>query len=410
LPEHELARLRQAARCRPTPVWLTGLFLGLLLLGAGVFITGIRGDAPLRTWQAYLVNLVFWTALSAGAILFSAILTITHAHWGRALKRLAEALGSFLPLSLLLLPVLYPARHLIFSWVDHPLPKKTAWLQADFLFLRDEAALLLLALTGLALICISVQRDRRELAGNPDPVRAQKAETRAVVYANFYGMFYFLFLSLIAFDLIMSLTPEWYSTLFGAYYLVGGFYTALATLFILSLLAVRKMDLGEFITPVHLHKLGKLLLGFCLMTGDFFYTQYLVIWYGNLPEETGFIIARINFQPWHTLAVTVLFVAFIIPFLLLLSSRIKRKHPAMLALCLVIFSGMWLERFLLVVPSVWQGPAMPLGIAELAISGGFLGVMGLCVSTFLRIFPVLPLADPLFLQHLELEREKEEGR
>jgi len=408
LADRDFDKLRWAARPRLAPTWLTGLCVALLVLGTTVFVAGIKGSAPLRTWQAYLVNLVFWTALAGGSLLFSAILTLTNAHWGRSLKRLAEAVGAFLPLSMAFLAVLYPARRLIFPWIEHPLAVKSAWLKVGFLFVRDEIGLLLLALTGLSLICISVHRDRRLLAGlGHDPERARKSEDRAVVFANFYGILYFLVLTLIAFDLIMSLSPHWFSTLFGAYYLVGGFYTALAVLFVMAIIAVRKMDLSEFITPVHLHKLGKLMLGFCLMTGDFFYTQFLVIWYGNLPEETGFIIARLKFEPWHSLSLVVLFGAFVIPFVILLSSRVKLKLPAMLGLCGLIVITMWLERFLLVAPSLWHEPGLPLGMTELAVSAGFLGLMGLVITTFLRFLPVLPVADPLFLHHLDLEKAKE---
>ena len=400
--------LRHAGRPRQAPAWLTGLFVALIILGAVALLAGVNGSEPQRAWQAYLVNLVFWTGLAAGSLLFSVILTLTHAHWGRALKRLAESVSSFLPVSLLLLAGLYPGRRLLFSWIEHPLPEKAAWLNGDFLFVRDEIGLLLLTLTGVALLYLSLRRDQRFLAGTGDPVNAQGDEERAVVFANIYGILYFLVLSLLAFDLIMSLDPTWYSTLFGAYYLVSAFYTALALLFILALLAVRYLGLSAFITPTHFQKLGKLMLGFCLMTGDFFYTQFLVMWYGNLPEETGYLIKRIRFEPWHTLSWVVLCAGFIIPFALLLSSRIKRKFPAMLALCGLIVVGMWLERFLLVAPSVWLGSELPLGLSELAITGGFLGLMGLCVTTFLGFFPVLPVADPLFRHHLELAAHEEE--
>jgi hypothetical protein len=415
LPESARERLYAAARPRPASPWLIGVFSGLAALGAGTFAVGIGGSEPLRAWQAYLVNFVFWTGLAAGGVLFSAILTITHAHWGRSLKRLAEAPGLFLVVALPLLAGLYPARNLLFSWIAEPLPEKAAWLNAPFLFLRDGGGLLLLTAVAAALLIISVRRDRQLLAVGGrgyDPVREQGREGQAVVFANIYGILYFLILSLLAFDLIMSLEPHWHSTLFGAYYLVGSFFTALAALFILAILAVRRLGLAEYITPVHFGKLGKLLLGFCLMTGDFFYTQFLVIWYGNLPEETGFIIERIRFAPWRSLSLTVLFGCFILPFVILLSSRVKLKLPAMLALCTMILAGMWLERFLLVAPSLWPGTELPIGFTEVAITAGYFGIMALCVLFFLGRFPLLPVADPLYRRHLGLEFEggTEEGR
>lgn len=407
MTDQALRRMFAAAQPRGASGRLTAFLAGLVALGVAAFVGGITGAEPLRAWQAYLVNLVFWTALAAGSVLFSAILTLTHAHWGRAIKRLAEAPAPFLFVALPLLAGLYPGRQLLFPWINHPLPAKAHWLNAPFLFARDGAGLLLLAITAWALILPAIRRDQQLLAnGGHDRPQGQPASAMPV--ANLYGILYFLVLSLIAFDLIMSLSPEWYSTLFGAYYLVGGFYCGLAFLIIMAVIATSRLGLAEFITPGHFHNLGKLMLGFCLMTGDFFYTQFLVMWYGNLPEETSFIIERIRFAPWHNLAWTVLLVCFVIPFAALLSSRIKVKLPAMVALCTLILSGMWLERFLLVAPSVWPGKTLPIGIAEVGITVGFLGLMALTITLFLGRFPLLPVADPLF--HSHLAKQAEEGR
>jgi Ni/Fe-hydrogenase subunit HybB-like protein len=373
----------------------------MAVIGAVVFVVAILGVDPGRAWQAYLVNFVFWTGLAAGAVLFSAILSITHASWGRPLKRLAEAPGAFLPLALPLFLVLYGGREQIFPWIAHPIPEKARWLNVPFLFLRDGIGILALTAVAVALIYLSVRRETTGPTRGPrksDGVRAgtgDREEPVVTVFANIYAILYTLVLSLIAFDLIMSLSPHWYSTLFGAYYFVGSFFTGLAALMILAALGVKNMGLGNWIRPLQLHNLGKLMLGFTLMTGDFFYTQFLVIWYGNLPEETGFMILRTQFQPWKTLSWTVLAVCFIFPFLVLLRRRIKMQPMAMLVLSTVILVGMWLERFLLVVPSLWQGQTLPLGLIELLISMGFFGIMAMCVLLFLRKYPMLPFADPL---------------
>ena len=221
-----------------------------------------------------------------------------------------------------------------------------------------------------------------------------------MVFSPILGILYALVLTLIGFDLVMSLSPHWHSTLFGAYYFVGSFYSALAALAVLSFFAVRKGDLKEFIQPKHFHDLGKLLLAFCLVTGDFFYSQFLVIWYGNLPFETRYVLLRIRESPWDLFAWTVLLIAFAMPFAVLLSRKVKTKPLPMMVLGAVILVGMWLERFLLVVPSLWKESAIPLGLTELLITAGFFGIMGLCVLFFLQRFPVLPVGDPLFRESL----------
>jgi Ni/Fe-hydrogenase subunit HybB-like protein len=141
-------------------------------------------------------------------------------------------------------------------------------------------------------------------------------------------------------------------------------------------------------------------LAFCLVTGDFFYSQFLVIWFGDLPHETRYVLLRVRESPWDLLAWTVLFVCFAIPFVVLLSRNLKQKPAFMMVLAVIILIGMWLERFLLIVPSLWKEGYIPLGLMELLITAGFFGIVALCVLLFLQKFPIFPLADPLFRENL----------
>lgn len=385
-------------------------FVVLILTGAGAFLFGLLGEHPLRFWQAYLVNLVYWTGMAAGMVLFSTILILTKARWGRPLKRIAEAPVLFLPVAFLLFWPLFFGRETIFPWVVESFPKKAAWLNTPAFFIREGGVLLLLAVVALLMIRQSVRADRKALSGAGPLTEAWEKDRigdRQMVWANIYGILYALILTVIAFDLIMSLNPDWFSNLFGAYYFVGSFFTALAGLFILAVIAVKSLGLGDLIRPVQFHNLGKLLLGFALMTGDFFYVQFFVMWYGNLPSETKYIIERVRLGFWEPIAWTVLLAAFAFPFVVLLSRPIKMKPWPMVAICLVILTAMWLERFLLVVPSVWKAEWMPLGIPELLITAGFFGVMGLCVLIFLRRTPLAPVADPLF--HAGISDQKAGG-
>lgn len=387
---------------------LLPLFAAIALVGAAAFVAGILGGEPQRAWQAYLINFVFWTGLAFGAVLFSVMLTLTNARWGRPLKRLAESFGAYLPVAFLLFWVLYFGKERIFPWIHEPIPVKAAWLNSGFLFARDGVALFALTAVSLALIYLSVRRDLDAIAGRTvsEPTQ-RKREGRIVTLSVIYGILFAFLLSLLAFDLIMSLSPHWYSTLFGAYYWMGSFYTGLAGILILSAIAVKTMGMEEFIGAGQFHDLGKLLFGFCVVTGDFFYAQFLVQWYGNLPEETEFLIHRIRMSPWQPIAWGVLIVCYAFPFVVLLRRSIKMKPVIMMVLCTIILAGMWVERFLLVAPSIWHGEYLPLGITEILITGGFLGIVSLCVLIFLQAFPVLPVADPLFQE--QLKRAKSEG-
>ena len=385
------------------------LFAVLALVGAAAFLLGIGGPQSLRAWQAYLVNYIFWTGLSFGAILFVAVLNMTDARWGRSLKRLAEGLGAFLPASFLLFWVLYLGREEIFPWVSEPVPEKAGWLNVGFLFARDGAGLLLLIFLALALIFLSVKADREFInrpPGTADPAGG-KAWRAQRVLSPVFGILYALILSLLAFDLIMSLDPHWYSTLFGAYYFMSSFYAALAALVLVSHLFRKTHGLQEYIHPHHLHDLGKLLFAFCLFTGYLFYVQFLVIWYGNLPEETKYIILRVRFSPWEPLGWTILGMILILPFLVLLRRKLKMNLAVMIPVSLVVLGGMWLERFILVAPSLWKEKSLPLGLLEIIITAGFFGVMALSLTVFLRRVPLLPVSDPLFREAMKPHEEKE---
>jgi hypothetical protein len=382
----------------------------LAALGAAAFLLGVSGTQPLRAWQTLLVNYLFWSGMAFGCILFVAILNLTNAHWARPMKRLAEAPSAFLPVVLLLFGVLFVGREQLFPWIREPVAAKAWWLSSGFMFGRVGLGLLGLITVALALVYHSVKADLRQISletpggagerkahGPPAPnALAETGEWRAqTLLSPVYALLYAVVLSLIAIDLIMSLDPHWVSTLFGAYYFIGSFYTALAALMVLAIWSRKALGFDAVLQPRHFHDLGKLLLAFCLMTGDFFYSQFLVIWYGDLPEEVRYVVLRLRFSPWEPLAWSVLAICFALPFVVLLSRKIKMQPRPMVALGVVILVGMWLERFLLVVPSLWKGPQLPLGPSELAITAGFLGTMGCCILTFLQKFPLLPVGDPL---------------
>jgi Ni/Fe-hydrogenase subunit HybB-like protein len=398
----------------PIPRAWTIILALLALAGLIAFSLGISGAQSQRAWQAYLINFVYWTGLSFGAVLFVAILNMTDAQWGRPLKRMAEALGAFLPISFLLFWILYFGKEVIFHWVRQPLPEKQFWLSPNFMFARDGVGLFLLTALSLALIYYSVKGDKEMASGlKGGSERLPTEEYQAGAYwraqrilSPIIGIAYAFVLSLLAFDLIMSLDPHWYSTLFGAYYFMTCFYIALTALYFLSLISLKVLGLRETLHPHHLHDLGKLVFAFCIFTGYLFYAQFLVIWYGNLPEETRYVILRVKLTPWEPVAWTVLAMVFAIPFVLLLSRKIKMKPLPMIILSGIILVGMWLERFILVAPSIWKGQGIPIGLLEVLITGGFFGIMGLSIIFFLRRVPWLPISDPLFRKSIEPHEEK----
>ena len=245
----------------------------------------------------------------------------------------------------------------------------------------------------------SVQSDLEWLR-NGNESAGRHARAQAVLSPVFIILYAFI-LTLVSFDLVMSLNPEWFSTLFGAYFFVVSFYAGLAAVIFISALAVKNMGLGKFIEKKQFHDLGKLLFAFCIVGADFFYVQFLVIWYGNLPDETRYVIARVMYDPWAFLAWVVLLMIYVIPFLVLVFRKIKMKPGLMIFLCAWIAVGIWLEKFLLVTPSLLKRKAMPLGFIELLVTIGFLGIFSFCVFWFLERYPILAVSDPKLKVPLE---------
>jgi Ni/Fe-hydrogenase subunit HybB-like protein len=194
--------------------------------------------------------------------------------------------------------------------------------------------------------------------------------------------------SLIGFDLVMALDRQWYSTLFGGYFFISSFYIGLGAI-IVTIFVVRKyVNTEEPIETNALWDLGKLVFAFCLLTAYFFWAQYLITWYGNLPEEVGFFIRRFQDPSWRSLTWVAIALTFAIPFLALLSQRAKQSW-ALFFIATTALIGMWLERYLLIVPSLGLSLPAGLGWSEAIITLTFLGAMVFSYTVYLRFYDAL---------------------
>jgi hypothetical protein len=205
---------------------------------------------------------------------------------------------------------------------------------------------------------------------------------------------YAIVFSVISWDFMMSLNPHWYSTLFGVYYFVASFLGALLTTTILSVFTRKYLHLQDYITKSQFHDLGRLIFGFSLFWVYLFYSQYLAIWYANMPEETGFVFKRVREEPFKTLSWVVLSCCFFFPLVTLLPKTNKIVTPIIVFIATVSLGGLWLEKFILVTPSL--SPEIHFCWVQILITIGFFSAFMLTFLFFIRNFPVLPVGDPLF--------------
>lgn len=390
---------------------LTAVLAAVFITGLAVFLyLAIAGGKPwsLRAWQAFLVNWLFWTGMATGGVVVAAVLDVTGSSWGRPLKRLAETFASFLPLSFLLFLALFPGMDILYPWIGDPVPGGEWWLRKGFLFGRDAVALLILYGASMVYVYSSVRPDleafrqegpgaklrawwRRGWRGDREELEISRERLRLMAPAVI--IIYAFVYSLLAYDLVMSLDPTWYSTLFGAYVFVINVFGALALVAVVAVLVKDRAGMGQAVGEPQFHDLGKLLFGFCLLSLDFFWSQFLVIWYGNLPEETGFLLVRAYGHPWKFLSWLAVFGGLVAPFILLLRRRMKADPKRLFAVSLWIVVMIWIERFVLVVPSTWPEASLPLGMVELAISVGFAALFALALAWALDRVPALPLSE-----------------
>jgi hypothetical protein len=379
--------------------------IGLCGLGAAILLIGVLQD-PVRAWQIYLVNFLFWSGLAQGAVVFAAVYHVVEARWGLSIRRLAEGMAAFLPLSLLLFFPLYFALDLFFGRVQDINPLRGAWFDSRFIFVRGALGLGAMTVLSLLFVYYSLRpevgaalerglRPRGWLYGalaqgwEGERLEIQRRERGMDVLAAGVLLAYPITYTFMAFDLIMALDPFWYSSLFGVYFFVSTFYLGLAALTVVVALLARRGLPG--ITSRQLSDLGKLVFGFTLMYAAMVWSQYIVIWYGNLPEETHFVVLRLWEHPWAPLSWSFLIAVVLAPFVVFLSRRAKENTTIMLAIGLLISAGLWLERYVLVVPSLWAGDVAPLGWIEIGVTAGFLGAAGWSYGFFLQHFPLLPL-------------------
>jgi hypothetical protein len=377
--------------------------LGAALAAAGLaaFIVGLCGSHPQRAWQAFFINFLLWSAMAQGAVLFSAVTHTVKARWAAPLSGLSQAFAGFFPMSLVCFLALLIGRDHLFPWLHEDLHGKEVWLNIPFLFSRDAIGFLVLYGFGTAFLSQDLKLRiratgpaaalRRMLTGRLPQTEAEieRVRNRKTLWGGLYCFAFALVLSLIGFDLVMSLDPHWVSTLFGAYHFVKAFYVGLGALIILA--AIVQLHQGRPATAgAHFHDVGKLFFAFCLLWADFFYVQLTVIWYGNIPEETSYVILRTLTPPWNTLAWVVFIVCFVVPFCVLINRRVKTMPGPMIALCGMVILGIWLEHLLLAGPAWHQATAdLPLGVTDGLVFIGFLGLMVLSVAYTLKLFPEL---------------------
>lgn len=295
------------------------IFSGLIticMLVAGYFI--LSGGDVHRIWRSILINYLFFTPATAGLVVWPAIVVASNGKWMGSLERFCRTGISFAIPSLIGLIILWKGSTEWAPWLH----SEKAWLDNTFLFTRNFIALTVFWI--LALLFMGYRNTGKR-----------------VVAAGWLIIMYAITFSLMGFDFVMALEPKWYSMMAGGYFFISGLYTAAAAWALLSAILEKPLK------KEGLHDIGKLVLTFCMLTSYLMFSQLLPIWYENLPDETIFLIARMNFA-WKGIGYLLLGIIYLGPVIILLSRELKRNPVLMTWVSLIILAGMWIERWWLV--------------------------------------------------------------
>jgi hypothetical protein len=416
-----------------------GVGAGLAILGLILFVQSLlAGPASAdRAWQLFHVNWLYFSGLAAGSVAFAAVQKITNAKWSGMIIRFAEACVAFLPISLIGLILIFTAGYdSIYGPMVGALPElqhgKAVWLSRNFMFARLGLGLLALTFLGWKLVWADVVPDmfaaktaateERRLRFEHWSRRYDQTSATAVQHearirrlAPIYVVLYVYVFTLVAFDGIMALQPHWFSNLLGAFIFMGAFLGGHMLLALLMIHGAAHLGVADLVSPKQRHDLGKLCFGFSVFWTYLMWAQFLVIWYGNLPEETGFVFARL-WGHWLPIGVAVLWGMFIIPFFGLLGVRPKKSRVMLGFFATISLVALWLERYLLVMPSVTALPGPQFRVPEAGPTLALAGLFLLAYGVFGRTFPMLsPRLAEITLDHerghaiTSSEFEHEEG-
>jgi hypothetical protein len=404
--------LIRATANKPIPRGIKLASAVLAVLGALVFIYGaVTGQD--RAWLALQFNWTFFTIVSSAGVAFAAVQRLTTARWSRPVVRFAEGYVAFLPVAfvLLLLMLFFGADH-IYAWAKEPVhvDQKRQYLNPTFF--RARGILIFGAITAFSwwFVMRSIRLDVGVMPeesgasgwarGIRDGMRRGFGDERrelhsthsllgklAAVICLLYGYGW----SVLIWDYSMTISLHFQSTMYGWQVFMGAWLAMLFTLAMLLRWWRGHLNARDLVTESHYHDVGKLCFAFTAFWGYLTFAQYLVIWYGNMPEETHYFRLRLM-QPWFGMTTAVAVMVFVIPFFGLLGKYPKLWSPWMLFVALSGTIGMWLHRYLEIYPSVFGGiqegfTALPFGLYEIGVGVGMLGLWGLAYTSFMDAFP-----------------------
>jgi len=375
--------------------------IGLVACGICFFLYGDQYAD--RFFHSYLIAFMFVLGLSLGSLGLLMLQHLTGGHWGIMTRRPLESATRVLPLvAVFFLPIaIFGMKHLYGAWLNAPLSGegRLSDLQQSYLvtggILGFKARALYYFLVWLALVYIFNRWSKEQ-----DANREDRALRRRMKMLAGPGIILYVFvMTFAAIDWVMSLSPHWASTIYGFLFVIGQLISSMSLMIAVLVLLSRTAPMEGLIQSRHLHDLGKLLLAFVMLWAYFGFSQLLIIWSGNLPEEISFYRTRL-YGGWGVVAVLVLIFHFFAPFFFLLPRDVKRSAKLLPKIAMWLIFMRLVDLFWLTRPE-FTSSAVP-GLMDIAAILALAGIWFAVFARNLKALPLLPVGDPKLEEAIEV--------
>lgn len=372
---------------------------GFTLLGVGVVLIALSFLFQTeRAFYNYLIMFMFIASIALGSLAIVGLEYMAGAIWSTPFRRIAEFLAAPIPfLPILVIPIILGA-HTMYHWShsetlanDALLQGKSSYLNMNFFIIRISVCILLWILFYYLLLRNSrLQDDSGDV----------KFTTRNIKLSVAFAPIFVITITFMAIDLMMSLEPHWYSTIYGIYYLAGTLVSGLAAFAFASVISIENKLLDSRISKRHLHSLGVLLFGLNVFWAYIAFSQFLLIWYADLPEETFWFMNRMQ-GSWAYLSLALVFIHFLIPFLILVPSRSKTDFKTLKTMGIWLLCAHYLDLYWLVMPT-FSKEGVVFGWVEIGFPVAAAGLIIVLFKMKADKFNLMPIRDPKLESGIEL--------
>lgn len=365
--------------------------IGLVALAFGYF----GAPSGKRVAANLLLNSYYFLSLGLVGLFFTTVHAISESGWHLTVSRISEAMASFIPVGgvILLLFFLMGGLHLIYEWTDEAhldalLLKKVAYLNVPFFYVRT-----IIVLVAWAVLAHFIRKTSQQIDIDGDLKYFHRLRTLSAVFIVFYAL-----TSVVSsWDWLMSIDAHWFSTLYG-WYVFSSMLASGTALIILILFFLQRVGYMQHVNKEHLHDLAKYLFGFSIFWAYLWFSQYMLIWYANIPEETVYYYVR--HQHYNGVFYVNIVLNFLIPFLLLMTRNAKRTYTLLVPVAALIFVGHWVDLYLMITPGAVGNTDSSIGFLEIGVTIGFLGLFLLATLYSLSKAPLVSKKHPFYKESL----------